>query len=154
MTDYSNVTDEAILATREVALTHLGDEELIATSRARFATAAKLRLHVAHMIQTFEPEKCKPRVEQVKESTMTEDQIKHMTERFLQWKLPTDFSPDDGISFDRVCNMGTASQYYREPTGTNLLNYSQAKAMVQFMLGAEEKPPVDPNVEFVQPLRI
>ncbi len=28
---------------------------------------------------------------------MTEDQIKHMTDRFLGWKLPETFSPDGGI---------------------------------------------------------
>lgn len=30
---------------------------------------------------------------------MTEDQIKHMVNRFLQWKLPEHFRPDAGISF-------------------------------------------------------
>jgi hypothetical protein len=30
---------------------------------------------------------------------MTEDQIKHMANRFLGWKLPSNFSPDAGISF-------------------------------------------------------
>jgi len=65
---------------------------------------------------------------------MTDDQIKHMTERFLSWTLPANFNPDGGISFDRVVHLGTESQYYREPTGTNLFDYSQAEAMVRHML--------------------
>ena len=30
---------------------------------------------------------------------MTDDQINHMVSRFLQWKLPENFSPDCGITF-------------------------------------------------------
>ena len=30
---------------------------------------------------------------------MNEAQIKHMVERFLQWKLPEDFHPDAGVKF-------------------------------------------------------
>jgi hypothetical protein len=32
---------------------------------------------------------------------MTDAQIKHMTERFLGWKLPENFNPDGGISAAR-----------------------------------------------------
>lgn len=60
---------------------------------------------------------------------------KTMTERFLAWKLPEDFSPDGGIAFEPVGNKGTAYAYRREPVGTNLLNYSQAKELVRFMIG-------------------
>lgn len=66
---------------------------------------------------------------------MTDDQIKNMTERFLQWKLPPDFHPDAGISFAPDFNVGTAHQMRHEPSGTNLLNYTQAEAMVRFMVG-------------------
>jgi len=34
----------------------------------------------------------------------TEDQIKHMVDRFLGWALPENFSPDAGISFKRLEN--------------------------------------------------
>lgn len=56
---------------------------------------------------------------------MTDEQIKQMVERFLAWKLPSDFSPDGGITF------APTSQ---APTGTNLLNFTQATAMVRHML--------------------
>ncbi len=35
---------------------------------------------------------------------MTEDQIKHMVNRFLGWKLPEHFKPDAGISFEPEFN--------------------------------------------------
>lgn len=65
---------------------------------------------------------------------MTEEQIKQMTERFLSWKLPADFNPDGGISFKPVFNEHTKWPCQHEPTGTNLLTYTQALAMVQFMV--------------------
>lgn len=65
---------------------------------------------------------------------MTEAQIKHMAERFLSWKLPEGFNPDGGVSFDPVGNAGTQYEYRRQPIGTNLLDYMQAKEMVQHML--------------------
>lgn len=64
---------------------------------------------------------------------MTDDQIKHMADRFLQWRLPDDFAPDNGISFKREFNEHTAHPMKREPTGTNLLTAAQAQAMVRFM---------------------
>ena len=56
---------------------------------------------------------------------MTSEQIEHMVSRFLSWKLPADFSPDGGVSY--------SPQTY-PPSGTNLLNYPQAKAMVLHMI--------------------
>lgn len=38
--------------------------------------------------------------------SMTKDQIKHMVDRFLGWKLPESFSPDAGISFEPLGNKG------------------------------------------------
>ncbi|MDP1873653.1 hypothetical protein [Phenylobacterium sp.] len=67
---------------------------------------------------------------------MTEDQIKAMVERFLAWKLPADFSPDGGISFKAEFNENTDHPMRHEPTGTNLLNYTQAEAMVRHMIAA------------------
>jgi hypothetical protein len=61
---------------------------------------------------------------------MTDEQIKHMAERFLAWSLPADFNPDAGISFKAEYNDGTSKH---EPTGTNLLDYTQAVAMVRHM---------------------
>ena len=52
-----------------------------------------------------------------------------MVGRFLCWPLPSDFSPDCGISFTRSPHAGM------NPTGTNLLHYGQAKAMLEHVLG-------------------
>lgn len=65
---------------------------------------------------------------------MTDDQIKHMVGRFLAWKLPDDFNPDGGITFKPVANEGTAYEHRYQPTGTNLLNATQAEAMIRHML--------------------
>ncbi|RTL52879.1 MAG: hypothetical protein EKK40_06940 [Bradyrhizobiaceae bacterium] len=67
---------------------------------------------------------------------MTEDQIKHMVNRFLGWKLPRDtFNPDCGISFDKEpYNAHTAHPALYEPSGTNLFDATQADAMVRYML--------------------
>lgn len=70
---------------------------------------------------------------------MTDDQIKHMVQRFLGWKLPENFSPDAGISFKPEFNVewnakqGLPSQRH-EPVGTNLLDYTQAEAMVRHII--------------------
>lgn len=65
---------------------------------------------------------------------MTEDQIKHMVNRFLNWKLPENFNPDGGISFQRIGNEGSPHQYRREPSGTNLIDATQATEMVRYMI--------------------
>lgn len=54
--------------------------------------------------------------------------IKQMVDRFLSWKLPSDFGPDCGISFDK----SYLSQH--GPTGTNLFSATQAEAMVRHMM--------------------
>lgn len=64
----------------------------------------------------------------------TEAQIKHMVDRFLQWKLPSDFNPDGGISFKKTFNDHLPTPSKNEPVGTNLLDASQADAMVRFMI--------------------
>ena len=65
---------------------------------------------------------------------MTDDQIKHMVGRFLAWKLPEHFRPDGGVSFEPTYRGVGGTEYKREPVGTNLLDYTQAKAMVLHML--------------------
>lgn len=70
---------------------------------------------------------------------MTDDQIKHMVARFLMWKLPEDFRPDAGISFKAEFNEHTAHPMRHEPSGTNLLDYTQAEVMVRHMI--EGLPP-------------
>lgn len=65
---------------------------------------------------------------------MTEAQIKHMVDRFLGWSLPQNFTPDGGISFERTGNTGTPHEYENRPSGTNLLDATQAEAMVRYMV--------------------
>ena len=36
---------------------------------------------------------------------MNDEQIKHMVDRFLGWRLPEHFRPDAGISFDPFYNV-------------------------------------------------
>lgn len=70
---------------------------------------------------------------------MTDDQIKHLVNRFLCWKLPADFHPDGGISFEPFfnveynANQGLPPQRH-EPSGTNLLCYTQAEAMIRHLM--------------------
>lgn len=63
-------------------------------------------------------------------STQTEV-VKIMVDRFLSWKLPKDFAPDAGITFDRR----NAYEGPHWPVGTNLLSVDQAEVMVRHMLG-------------------
>lgn len=64
---------------------------------------------------------------------MTDDQIKHMVNRFLMWKLPAGFSPDNGISFTPpFSEEPMRSRHW--PVGTNLLDAIEAEAMVRHML--------------------
>src|SRR6185437_7796040 len=62
------------------------------------------------------------------------DQLKHIINRFLQWRLPSDFCPDGGISFQQVLNEGTPYEHKNEPVGTNLLSYTQAEEMIRYIL--------------------
>ena len=68
------------------------------------------------------------------EQTMTEDQIKHMVDRFLSWRLPEEFRPDCGISFKQTYNEHTKYPVKCEPQGTNLFDARQAEQMVRHIL--------------------
>ncbi len=60
--------------------------------------------------------------------------IKQIVARFLAWPLPENFSPDGGISYSPTFNTGTPYEGKNHPTGTNLLDYTQAEAMVRHIL--------------------
>jgi len=62
---------------------------------------------------------------------MTDEQIKHMVQQFLGWRLPKDFNPDGGVSAARP---NYAPNVAWELTGTNLFNSTQAEAMVRHMV--------------------
>lgn len=61
---------------------------------------------------------------------MNTDQLKHMVDRFLGWRLPQDFNPDAGISYERP---NYAAGVDATPTGTNLFTWPQAAEMVAHM---------------------
>ena len=65
---------------------------------------------------------------------MNDEQIRHMVNRFLGWRLPEHFSPDAGISFNPTFNEHTAHPMRHEPVGTNLLDAQQAEAMVRYLV--------------------
>jgi hypothetical protein len=68
------------------------------------------------------------------ESKTTDEHIKYMVGRFLNWPLPESFAPDGGISFQKIGNEGSPHEYRRGPSGTNLLDADQATAMVRHMV--------------------
>ena len=63
--------------------------------------------------------------------------INCVVDRFLQWRLPENFQPDAGISFEPDFNVGTPRPMKHRPTGTNLFSATQAEAMVKAIAGPE-----------------
>ena len=62
--------------------------------------------------------------------------IKYLVDRFLCWKLPKDFNPDCGISFDgRKDDEWNINKQW--PVGTNLFTASQAKSMFEHLLSQD-----------------
>lgn len=61
-------------------------------------------------------------------------EIEQMVSRFLAWRLPRPWNPDNGISYQRpaYAHPPTDSDW---PTGTNLFDATQAEAMIRHMLG-------------------
>lgn len=62
--------------------------------------------------------------------------VTNMVNRFLGWKLPSDFSPDCGIEFHRIGKPGDPNygRFAYEPVGTNLFTADQAKTMFEYCL--------------------
>lgn len=75
---------------------------------------------------------------------MTEDQIKHMVNRFLMWRLPKPWHPDNGISYQRP-NFAHPPSEHDWPTGTNLFDANQAEAMVRHMIEGMPQPDALPT---------
>lgn len=65
---------------------------------------------------------------------MNDAQVKYMVDRFLGYKLPEDFNPDGGVSFKKTFNDHLPTPTKNEPSGTNLLDATQATAMVRYMI--------------------
>lgn len=75
--------------------------------------------------------------------SMSKEQIKHLVDRFLRWKLPENFRPDAGVSFKAAYNEHTAHPMKHAPVGTNLLDADQAEAMVRYMVESLPASPPD-----------
>lgn len=65
---------------------------------------------------------------------MDDRQIKHMVSRFLSWRLPENFCPDNGISFKPTFNEGTPWPMKHEPVGTNLFDAEQTEDMIRHIV--------------------
>jgi len=59
--------------------------------------------------------------------------LARMVDRFLTWRLPANFNPDGGVHFDKE---RLHPQHW--PSGTNLLDHTQATEMVRHMLGGND----------------
>ncbi len=65
-------------------------------------------------------------------ASVSEEQIKHLVNRFLCYPFPSDLNPDGGISYRRS---ETSIKFnHPGPVGTNLLTADQAEAMVRYMV--------------------
>jgi len=71
---------------------------------------------------------------------MEKTKIGKMVDRFLGWKLPTDFSPDGGVTLT-PSHVTPSSPLW--PTGTNLLTADQARQMFEHAIGDEENNEFD-----------
>jgi len=61
----------------------------------------------------------------------SDDQIKHIVDRFLGWRVPSSFNPDGGIVYTPARQLPGID---RRPFGTNLLSAEQAEAMVRYIV--------------------
>lgn len=61
--------------------------------------------------------------------------IKKLVDRFLGWRLPENFAPDAGISFKPSTSMSFDNYW---PSGTNLLDCTQAQEMLEYVLAGTE----------------
>lgn len=117
-------------------LAQLGDDTFSGYPRSKGFKVADLRALLTELQHRREAE-----------AETREALIKRMVDRFLGWKLPDDFSPDGGISFEKAGNAGTTHEYTREPMGTNLLDAVQATAMVRYMLNGGDGPSLQPAID-------
>ena len=69
------------------------------------------------------------------------DELKELVNRFLAWRLPADFSPDCHIHFDRAAAEKWGPGLW--PSGTNLLNGEQARAMLEYVTEPLQRKNID-----------
>ncbi len=68
--------------------------------------------------------------------------IDKMVNRFLAWKLPSDFSPDAGVTFNPG-HITPSSPLW--PTGTNLMTAQQARQMFEYVTAVESIEELQPH---------
>lgn len=68
------------------------------------------------------------------QGSVPEEVIRAAAEKFLQWKLPANFYPDGGVSFDRAYEYDSPHW----PVGTNILTAEQAEQMFRECFGLEQ----------------
>lgn len=85
-----------------------------------------------------------------KETTMNDAQITHMLDRFLAWRLPKDFRPDNGISYKRP---NYSPDVDATPTGTNLFDAEQARTMIRHMVEGMSAPPIPEREKVLEALK-
>ena len=73
---------------------------------------------------------------------MNEKDIDKMVDRFLTWKLPEHVIHDAGITFEPEYNVEHMAKQGKlpcrhEPTGTNLFDADQARAMIKHIIGLD-----------------
>ena len=79
--------------------------------------------------------------------TLSKAQIKHMVDRFLQWRLPENFSPVAGISFKKTFNensqFGPMEPIYPVPIDEVLHGMSVFDAIVRAARSGQVEPVAD-----------
>jgi len=118
----ANVLKRSLPLQQETGVSHMTSDE------TRTALGAETPVPVANLAEG------EALFRQRHQSSMSDEQIKHMVNRFLGWRLPHNFRPDAGISFKAEYNEHTAHPAKHEPIGTNLFDAEQAEAMIRYML--------------------
>ena len=67
-------------------------------------------------------------------TTLTDEQISYMADRFCGWPIPENWQPDGGVGYERFGNKGTPREFKRDTSGTNLFSKQQAEEMIRYML--------------------
>jgi len=127
-------TMEATIISRKLTHPQPGVDPTVTIARAAFKAGYKQGWDDREADILERCERIAPTAPNAEPKALSEEQIKQMAERFLQWPLPEDFNPDGGITFEPIGNKGTAHEFKRLPYGTNLLSYVQALEMVRFMV--------------------
>lgn len=126
-------------------LATLGTRDHATLNPERYALAQRaveaLNARKAESVNPVESPAPRPAVDEGQKTPERAVVTDQMVSRFLGWKLPKNFSPDCGISFKRTYNENSPfGPQNHEPIGTNLLDATQARQMLEYVLGASPSP--------------